>query len=271
MPFYVGDYLADTMLLTTLQHGAYLLLMLACWKSGGSLPDDDDALASASKLSASEWRKNSATLRRFFEAKDGQLSHKRIGSELERAQALSDKRTEAGKKGGRPAKEKQSETNSFPFAEAKPKQNETPSPSQSTSLRSVLDLSDEANASSSSAEPTTGRRPEVPCPYESIVAAYHDALPMLPKVRLIDDKRKTLMRKRWAWVLTSTKSDGTPRATNGTEAIVWFQNYFSRAAANAWLTGQAPSKGYENWKADLEFLLKDAGLKAVIERTQVTA
>lgn len=112
---------------------------------------------------------------------------------------------------------------------------------------------------------------QVPCPYESIVAAYHQALPMLPKVRLIDDKRKALMRKRWAWVLSSTKSDGTPRATNGTEAIVWFQNYFSRAAGNAWLTGQAPSKGYEGWKADLEFLLKDAGLKAVIERTEVAA
>jgi uncharacterized protein YdaU (DUF1376 family) len=269
MPFYVGDYLADTMLLTTLQHGAYLLLMLACWKSGGALPDDDTALASAARMSPADWRKNASALRRFFDARDGELFHKRITAELARAQSLSDARTEAGKKGGRPPKQKQDETNRFPFAEAKDKQNETPSPSP-TSLRSVV-LSDEANASSSSAEPTKGRRPEVPCPYESIVEAYHQALPMLPKVRLMDEKRKALMRKRWAWVLSSTKADGTPRATNGTEALAWFGSYFARAAANAWLTGQTPSRTHEGWKADLEFLLKDAGLKAVIERTEVAA
>lgn len=138
MPFYVGDYLADTMLLTTVQHGAYLLLMLACWKSGGALPDDDDALASASKLSPADWKRHGATLRRFFDARDGLLHHKRITAELARAQDLSDKRTDAGKKGGRPPKDKQNETNRFPFAEANAKQNETPSPSPitSSSLRS---------------------------------------------------------------------------------------------------------------------------------------
>lgn len=129
MPFYVGDYLADTMLLTTLQHGAYLLLMLACWKSGGSLPDDDVALATAARLAPADWRRCAPALRQFFDARDGRLFHKRISHELERAQSLSDKRTEAGKKGGRPAKENQNETNRFPDGLAKAKQNETPSPS----------------------------------------------------------------------------------------------------------------------------------------------
>jgi uncharacterized protein YdaU (DUF1376 family) len=151
MPFYVGDYLADTMLLTTVQHGAYLLLMLACWKAGGALPDDDDALASASKLSSAEWKRNGQALRRFFEARDGLLFHKRISAELEKAQGLSDKRSAAGKLGGRPAKTKQEETNRFPFAEANAKQNETPSPSPNTSsLRSEV--------------PRDKRAAPVPCP-----------------------------------------------------------------------------------------------------------
>lgn len=132
MPFYVTDYLGDTMHLSTTQHGAYLLLLLACWKAGGDLPDDDEQLVSITRMTAGDWRKSSAVLRRFFQAGDGVLSHGRVKQELEKAKALSEKRSAIGKAGGRPPKEKQTETNRFPDAEAKPKQNETPSPSPTT-------------------------------------------------------------------------------------------------------------------------------------------
>ena len=132
------------------------------------------------------------------------------------------------------------------------------------------ELSDEAKASSSSPVATKGR-PQVPCQYQAIVDAYHEALPMLPKVRLMDDKRKAAMRKLWGWVLSSTKGDGSRRATTGDEAVAWLRDYFGRAAANAWLIGQEPSRSHPGWKADFDFLLTDRGLKAVIERTEVAA
>lgn len=138
MPFYVTDYLGDTMHLTTVQHGAYLLLLLACWKSGGELADDDATLATITRLSAADWRKHGATLRAFFKSDGERLTHVRVLAELEKAQKLSDARSESGKKGGRPPKEKQEETNRFPDALANDKQTETPSPSPTSSLRSEV-------------------------------------------------------------------------------------------------------------------------------------
>lgn len=129
MPFYVTDYLGDTMHLSTTQHGAYLLLLLACWKAGGDLPDDDMQLASITRMSGADWKKSATVLRRFFDAADGLLSHGRVKKELEKAKELSEKRSGIGKLGGRPPKAKQTETNRFPDAEAKANQTETPSPS----------------------------------------------------------------------------------------------------------------------------------------------
>lgn len=137
MPFYVTDYLGDTMHLSTVQHGAYLLLLLACWKAGGSLPDDDAQLSAITRMPMADWRKSAVVLRSFFNAAEGRLEHGRVMKELLRAKELSDKRVAVGKLGGRPTKDKQTETNRFPEQEAKDKQTEThagvrslPSPSQ---------------------------------------------------------------------------------------------------------------------------------------------
>lgn len=127
----------------------------------------------------------------------------------------------------------------------------------------------EADASSS---PRATRSPAIPCPYQEVVERYHQALPMLPRVRLMSDKRKAAMRKLWAWVLKSTKADGTRRASTADEALQWFADYFSRAAMNGWLTGRAPrSAEHATWQCDIDFLLTEKGLKAVIEKTEVAA
>ena len=96
MPLYAGDYLRDTGRLSTLQHGAYLLLIMDYWINNG-LPDDDEQLARIARMSDREWRANRAALAQFFT--DG-WKHKRIEKELAEAEEAYERRAQAGKKGG---------------------------------------------------------------------------------------------------------------------------------------------------------------------------
>src|SRR6266403_834655 len=76
MPLYIGDYLGDTTHLTTEQHGAYLLLLMTCWKRGGSLPVADAQLAQIARLTAARWKAMKATILAFFLIADHVIRHK---------------------------------------------------------------------------------------------------------------------------------------------------------------------------------------------------
>jgi uncharacterized protein YdaU (DUF1376 family) len=78
MPFWVGDYLADTRHLSTIEHGAYLLLMMHYWQHDG-LPNDDRKLARIAGLSLKQWATYRPTLAEFF---DDEWRHGRLQHEL---------------------------------------------------------------------------------------------------------------------------------------------------------------------------------------------
>jgi len=96
MPLYVGDYLRDTRRLTAAEHGAYLLLIMEYWISG-ALPNDDRQLARIACMSLAEWKKAKPNVQPFF---GPEWTHKRIDSEIEKAQGKYRLRSEAGKRGG---------------------------------------------------------------------------------------------------------------------------------------------------------------------------
>lgn len=100
-PFYVGDYTRDTARLTTEAHGAYLLLMLDYWVNGAP-PDDDETLATITKLPIAIWKKRRPALIKFFKIKDGVWTHTRIEKEKAKAEEVgasnSDKAREAAER-----------------------------------------------------------------------------------------------------------------------------------------------------------------------------
>lgn len=91
MPLWIGAYLADTMKLTTLQHGAYFLLLIAYWRERKALADVDDELRSITKLDRAEWKRNKPVLSAFFKVGNGVWWHKRVEEEIAAANARSEK------------------------------------------------------------------------------------------------------------------------------------------------------------------------------------
>jgi len=85
MPWWIGDYLADTTHLTTEQHGAYLLLIASYWRNGGPLDADEKRLAATCRMTAGQWKRSRDTVLAFFRRENGMLHHKRIDAELNRA------------------------------------------------------------------------------------------------------------------------------------------------------------------------------------------
>ena len=97
MPVYIGDYLADTPHLNRAQHGSYLLLIFAMWRTGGTLPDDDRRLAAIAKATPKQWQEDKALIAELFVIENGAWRHKRVDKELAAASAFIVQRGAAGK------------------------------------------------------------------------------------------------------------------------------------------------------------------------------
>lgn len=115
-PFYWSDYAGDTAHLSMVEHGAYILLMQHYYQKGRPLPASaltkgeqklskclasDEALFRVCRCTTDTERHAVLhVLREFFYLDGDEHRHKRIDAELKKANEVSKKRAEAGKKGG---------------------------------------------------------------------------------------------------------------------------------------------------------------------------
>lgn len=248
-----------------LEHGAYGLLLDRYYATEQGIPADQVHRLARAK-SRDERAAVDAVLSEFFTLEGGVWKNGRASREVEKAQSKIKAARGNGKLGGRP-KLTQQEPSGLSLG--------SESGTQEQSKTNPLQTPDTSNTPVipkpvSSAELTD--TPTIPCPYDRIVAVFHELLPALPRVKLMPASRQKALRKVWGWVLSSSKSDGTRRATTTEEALTWFRGYFERAASNDFLMGRTPrSAEHANWQCDLDFLMTDKGMKQVIEKTQDAA
>lgn len=100
LPLWTDAYLGDTTHLTTIEHGAYLLLLMTAWRSRDcSLPDDDRLLARYARVNAQQWKRLRPILEPFFSVAAGAWKQGRLTDEMGAVKRHRQLQSEKGKAG----------------------------------------------------------------------------------------------------------------------------------------------------------------------------
>jgi uncharacterized protein YdaU (DUF1376 family) len=138
MPFFVGDYVADTGMLNTEEHGAYFLLLINMWTNGGRLPNVPRKLAAVAKLGPKKWAAIWPNLEHYFEVDGEWLVNRKLQRVMGKAEESSSQKSTAGRQGAaaKALKNQESAPNSAEASRAKAeskKESPTPKPKDSSS------------------------------------------------------------------------------------------------------------------------------------------
>ncbi len=244
---HIGDYLKDTAHLSLLEHGVYCRLLDVYYTREAPL-SEADAMRLIGARSKDERAAVASVLREFFQLSGDLWSHKRCDAEIERYQKRVEHNRRVGQLGGRPRTRSEPARNPVGFQtepESNPPRHQTPV----TSKEEPTVLVDKPSAS----------RPP-PCPTEALIGLYHEHLPMLPRVEVLNDTRRRAISARWREVVTDPDIARAPDVR--TAALDWWAWFFGHCAKSRFLTGRA-----KDWRADLDFLLTPSKFARVVEGT----
>lgn len=112
LPLWTDAYLGDTTHLTTIEHGAYLLLLMTAWRSADCrLPDDDKLLARYARCTTGQWKRLRLILEPFFVVeggnwRQGRLTDEAVAVRQKKEAAAANGRASALKRKGRHSTER---------------------------------------------------------------------------------------------------------------------------------------------------------------------
>lgn len=190
-PLWTDAYLADTKHLTTIEHGTYMLLLIAMWRGGGVLPNDDKRLARFAGLHANQWARVKGTIMEFMRVSDDGLTitQGRLADELQYVRDHSKRQSKNARSRWRnvqdpPTAVQQHPSDPYNSPSAKPLENQgsddatasvwqcqTDAPTP-TPTPTIIDMS-ETGVSDASSEPKKPRAKNAYTPeYEALWKAY---------------------------------------------------------------------------------------------------
>ena len=239
----IGDYHKKAGRLSMLQHGAYTLLIDACYDRE-YFPTIDEAIEWSWASNDEEIAAVKFVLSKFFFLKDGVYTQNRITEEIEQYHSNSEvnKRIAIEREEKRRLKRLElARTVEEPCTlEHEPPPNQEPL----TKNQEPINI----NTMSPPATPKAD-----PVQYEEILNLYHQILPMCPKVVMLTTKRKGQIAARW-------KSGNLP------DLETW-KEYFDFVSQSDWLTGAVDtSPGRRRFVADLEYLTNESNFAKIAER-----
>lgn len=98
LQLWTDAYLGDTTHLTTIEHGAYFLLLVTAWRTRECrLPDDDRLLARYARCSPAQWRRLRPILAPFFKIENGFWTQGRLTDEAVAVRQRQEKAATAGR------------------------------------------------------------------------------------------------------------------------------------------------------------------------------
>lgn len=137
LPLWTDAFLADTLHLDATESGAYLLLLIAAWRTPECrIPDDDEILARWSRCGLRTWRRIRPKVLAFWRPCEGGFEQKRLIEERQRAKVLKERARTAANARYQKNNETDADKQSLEPASSLPP---TPTPTPSKTLNPTAD------------------------------------------------------------------------------------------------------------------------------------
>lgn len=292
---HIGDYIKKTAHLSLLEHGIYTRLLDVYYDREEPIPENKVARL-VGAVTEAETQALQVVLQEFFQLQDGAWANSRCDEEIAAyVEGEPEREVKKANEGNRLKRHRQERAALFKVLTDRGEH--APWNIGMEELRqrvSVLQVSaPDTKPATTPATPATATQTPLPITQtplpnkkkrgakaplsadalptwmQGLIDLWHEILPELPGVVVINDDRKRAATDFRDWVLHSTRGDGSRRATNDTEMLAWAREFFTRARANDFIMGRghrAPE--HQNWRCSFEYLLSAKGMQKVIEQTQ---
>jgi uncharacterized protein YdaU (DUF1376 family) len=224
----IGDYAKKAGRLSMLQHGAYTLLIDTCYDRE-QFPTLDEAIEWTWASTKEEIEAVEFVLRKFYVFEGGVYVQKRISEEVAEYHAKSETNKRIANE--RETKRKENGTKREQVVNEPPPNHKPITNNQEPIIKALV--------ASEAGQPY--------CPHDKIIALYHEHLPILPAVKVWNDKRKQALQARW-------------REGESRQNLDYWKDLFIYVSASDFLCGRAST-----FHATLEWLVNSTNFVKVIE------